>query len=118
MGENLDEAEVLIKKALKLSPNKGYVIDSLGWVYYKKGRYDEAIELLNKAASLQSDDPAIMEHLGDVYVEKGDTLKALEYYVKGLSMFEHYSDEPDEKLKERLENKINRIRQNMSVESS
>ncbi len=43
MGQNLEEAERLIKKALTFKPGDGYITDSLGWVYYKTGRYKEAL---------------------------------------------------------------------------
>ncbi|CAD7783277.1 MAG: Tetratricopeptide repeat protein [Candidatus Methanoperedenaceae archaeon GB50] len=39
MGENLEEAERLIKRALEIKPEDGYIIDSLGWVYYQRGEY-------------------------------------------------------------------------------
>lgn len=114
MGVNLDEAEDLIKRALKISPNKGYIIDSLGWVYYKKRRYKEATQLLEKAASLQPDDPAIMEHLGDLYKDRGDTLKALEYYKRGVGLFKDPLEREDVKLKMRLQKKVNSLKRNLN----
>ena len=44
MGLNLDEALDMIKTAVDLRPNDGYIVDSLGWAYYRLGRYDEAVE--------------------------------------------------------------------------
>ena len=66
-GIRLDEAESLILRALEISPNDGYYIDSLGWVYYQRGEYEEAIEQLERAMDLASDDATIAEHLGDAY---------------------------------------------------
>ncbi|MBF0411880.1 MAG: tetratricopeptide repeat protein [Desulfamplus sp.] len=85
LGIKLDEAEDLIKRSLALKPDDGYITDSLGWVYYKKGEYDKAIESLERAVSLSSGDPVIAEHLGDAYREKKMYSKALEAYKNALS---------------------------------
>ena len=47
-GINLEEALALIQKALKLKPDNGYMIDSLGWVYFKMGKHEEAVKALQK----------------------------------------------------------------------
>lgn len=112
-GENLDEAEGLVTRALEISPNKGHMIDSLGWIYYKRGNLDKALEFLHRATQLISDDPTVMEHLGDVYNDKGNTLKALEYYEKSLGL----NLEEDKELKERVEKKINLVRQKLNAKS-
>ena len=67
-GIKLDEAELMIKKALSKKPNDGAIIDSLGWVYYKKGNYQLALAELLKANELVPDDPTIAEHIGDTYI--------------------------------------------------
>jgi len=84
LGQNLDEAEKLIKEALKYKPDDGYITDSLGWVYYKKGMIQEALQYLEKAVSLVPDDPIILEHLGDAYLKANQKDKALEYYQRSL----------------------------------
>jgi tetratricopeptide (TPR) repeat protein len=76
MGMNLDEALSLIRKAVALRPNDGYIVDSLGWAYYRLGRYDEAVTEMEKAIALRADDPVIHDHLGDVYWKAGRTLEA------------------------------------------
>ena len=83
-GENLDEAERLIKEALKQDPDNGAIIDSLGWVYFKKGLFTEALKYLEKAARLVPDDPSILEHLGDVHRKRGDNEEALSCYKRSL----------------------------------
>ncbi|MBF0378357.1 MAG: tetratricopeptide repeat protein [Desulfamplus sp.] len=85
LGINLDEAEELIKRSLAIKPDDGYITDSLGWVYYKKGDYDRAIDILEKAVKLSSGDTVIFEHLGDAYREKKSYLKAIEAYKNALS---------------------------------
>ena len=67
MGVQLDEAEELIQRALKIQPNDGFYIDSLGWVYYQKGDYPKAVEQLERAVEITVDDPTIIEHLADAY---------------------------------------------------
>ncbi len=76
-GINLDEAETLIKKALASDAQNGAYIDSLGWVYYKKGKVDEALAQLEKAVRLYPD-PEIYGHLIEAYTKKGLTEKAQE----------------------------------------
>lgn len=84
LGINLDEAENLIRTALKFRPNDGYIIDSLGWVYYQKGQYEQAIIFLEKAVGLVDDDPILLEHLGDVYFKINDLPQAIEFYQRAL----------------------------------
>jgi tetratricopeptide (TPR) repeat protein len=84
MGENLDEAERLITEALKYKPDDGYITDSLGWVYFKKGLYAKAVEFLKKATAIVTDDPVMLEHLGDAYLKLNDRENALESYNRAL----------------------------------
>ena len=85
MGENLDEAEEMVLKALEKKPDDGFITDSLGWVYYKKGMLEKAVEVLKKAEKLSSGDPLIIEHLGDVYVALNDFVKAKKAYENALA---------------------------------
>jgi len=84
MGQNLDEAEALIREALKYKPDDGYITDSLGWVFFKKGNYEKALIYLRKAVALAPDDPIILEHLGDAYLKLNDIENALKYYQESL----------------------------------
>jgi tetratricopeptide (TPR) repeat protein len=83
-GENLDEAEKLISRALELKPNDGFYLDSLGWVHFQKGEYDKAQPLLEKAAKLEPKEGVIFEHLGDVKKAKGDKAAAHQLYEQAL----------------------------------
>lgn len=102
LGRDLDEAERLIKEALKYKPDDGYITDSLGWVYYKKKRFKEAVKVLKKAVNLVPDDPIILEHLGDAYIQVDEKEKALKYYE--LSIQRKKED------KEALEKKIKKLK--------
>ena len=84
LGMNLDEAEELILRALKFKPDDGYITDSLGWVYYKKGNYAKAVVTLEKAVSMVPDDPTLLEHLGDALAKAKNTEKAVETYKRSL----------------------------------
>ena len=99
-GINLDEAEELIEKALEQRPNSGAYIDSLGWMYFKKSQLKKARKELETAASLL-EDAVILEHLGDVYFSLGEIEKAKEVWGRALGL-----KSPDEKIKERIEEKI------------
>ena len=100
LDQNLDEAEMLVKKALKHKPGDGYIIDSLGWVYFKKGLYQKALPLLIKAAGIVPDDPLILEHLGDAYLMTDDKKKALETYRDSLKKKKKDKDELEKKILE------------------
>jgi tetratricopeptide (TPR) repeat protein len=101
LGINLDEAEVLVKRAMNSKPNDGYITDSLGWVYYKKGLYERAVGVLKEAARLANNDPTILEHLGDAYIKLNNPKKGLEAYRKAL--------EKKGEKKEALEQKIQSV---------
>ena len=75
-NENVPEALALIKKAVELKPEDGYYIDSLGWAYFRLGRFDEAVEQLERAVELKAEDPTINDHLGDAYWRAGRKLEA------------------------------------------
>lgn len=77
MGINLDEALDLIRKAVLLRPQDGYIVDSLGWAYYQLGRYDDAVIELEKAIKLRPEDPTINDHLGDAYWKTGREIEAV-----------------------------------------
>ena len=70
-GVKLDESLSYIKQALSLEPNNPAYLDSLGWAYFKLGKYDLAEESLTKAAVHMSSDPTVQEHLGDLYQKTG-----------------------------------------------
>jgi tetratricopeptide (TPR) repeat protein len=66
-GLKLDEALQMIKTAVELRPTDGFIVDSLGWVYYRLGRFEDAVKELERAIELRPADPVINDHLGDAY---------------------------------------------------
>ena len=75
-GVNLDEGMKMIKRAVDQRPDDGYIVDSLGWAYYRIGNYEEAVKNLERAIDLKPEDPTINDHLGDAYWRIGRTLEA------------------------------------------
>jgi len=86
----LDEAYDLIKKAVDLDPDNGAYLDSLGWVYYRQGKYTEAEELLERAIA-QMPDPTVHDHLGDVYAKLGRTRDAITQWQASMTEFRKQS---------------------------
>ena len=75
-GINLDEGLEMIRKAVTLRPDDGYFIDSLGWAYYRTGKYDDAVRELERAVELKPNEAVINDHLGDAYWKVGRHLEA------------------------------------------
>lgn len=76
MDMHLEKALGLIEKAVEAQPRDGYIIDSLGWAFYKLDRMEEAVETLERAVMLLPNDPEINDHLGDAYWKAGRRLEA------------------------------------------
>ncbi len=108
-GIQLDRAQELIERAVKHKPNSGYIIDSLGWVYFRKGLYDKALIELKRAMELTPEDPVINEHLGDVYFKKEHYERALESYERALAL--------ENADKERLKEKIRDVTEHLKGEN-
>jgi tetratricopeptide (TPR) repeat protein len=81
----LNEAITLIEKALALSPNDHYMLDSLGWAHYRKGNLDKAIQYLQDAYSINPD-PEIAAHLGEVLWHKGRHEQAKKIWNDALTI--------------------------------
>src|SRR5712672_3580571 len=75
-GINLDEGMKMIKRAVDQRPDDGYIVDSLGWAFYRIGNFEDAVKNLERAIDLKPEDPTINDHLGDAYWRTGRTLEA------------------------------------------
>jgi tetratricopeptide (TPR) repeat protein len=75
-GVNLDDGMSMIKRAVEQRADDGYIVDSLGWAYYRLGNVDEAVKQLERAVELKPEDPTINDHLGDAYWRAGRVLEA------------------------------------------
>ena len=84
-GTNLERGLKLIKQAVAARPNSGYIVDSLGWAYYRLKDYRKAVTQLERAVELRPDDPTINDHLGDAYWRVGREIEARYQWKKALS---------------------------------
>ncbi|MDX9730792.1 MAG: tetratricopeptide repeat protein [Bdellovibrionales bacterium] len=87
-GEELDQAEKLARRALELKPQDGYIMDTLGWVMFKKGQFEAAVKVLEDAHRLQPDEAIIADHLGDAYYYFRMPERAKRYYEKAVALAE------------------------------
>jgi Flp pilus assembly protein TadD len=99
-GINLDEGMNMIRRAVDQRPDDGYIVDSLGWAYFRIGKYDEAVRYLERAVELKPEDPTINDHLGDGYWRVGRTLEARFQWAHARDL----KPEPDElhKIEEKI----------------
>ncbi|MEX0305786.1 MAG: tetratricopeptide repeat protein [Ruegeria sp.] len=86
--EKLDEALNMIERAVSARPDSGYIVDSLGWVLFRLGRYDEAVEHMERAVELMPVDPVVNDHLGDVYWAVGRAREAEFQWKRALSFID------------------------------
>ncbi len=84
-GVRLDEALLLAQRALFLK-EAGHIFDTVGWVFYRMGRYAEASEQLLEASRRLPDDPEVAEHLADTWKALGEKAKAAALYRRLLEL--------------------------------
>ena len=99
-GTNLEKAERFIRRAIKLRPNDGYFIDSLGWAFYRMGDYKKAVYELEKAVEIVPNDPVINDHLGDALWRAGYKNEAVFQWKRSLLY------KPEEDLKNNIKYKL------------
>jgi tetratricopeptide (TPR) repeat protein len=99
-NENIAEAERMLRRAVEQRPNSGQIVDSLGWAYFRLGRYAEAVPLLERAVELVPEDAVILDHLGDAYWRVGRRLEASFQWQRALS------NKPEPELKAEIEKKL------------
>ena len=110
-GINLDEALGMIERAVAAQPESGYIVDSLGWVLYRLGRYEEAIVQMECAAELMPTDPVVNDHLGDVLWAVDRRTEARFQWRRALSLHQT-SPSPDldpERVRRKLEIGLDRV---------
>jgi tetratricopeptide (TPR) repeat protein len=103
-GVNLDQGMDMIKRAVQQRPDDGYIVDSLGWAYFRLGNYEEAVKQLERAIELKPEDPTINDHLGDAYWRVGRLLEARFQWAHARDLKPDPEDLPkiEAKLKEGL----------------
>ena len=104
MNIKLEAGLDMIRKAVDLRPDDGYIVDSLGWAYYRLGRFEDAVGELERAVDLRAADPTINDHLGDAYWRVGRRLEAIFQWRTALTMKPEETEIPKirKKIKEGL----------------
>lgn len=107
MNINLDRGMDMIRAAVDLRPDDGYIVDSLGWAYYRLGQYEDAVRELERAVVLRPSDPTINDHLGDAFWKVGRFTEAKFQWERALSNIDEYDESLvptiEQKLKDGLE---------------
>lgn len=85
-GEHLDEAVGMLEKARALRPLDGFIADSVGWAYYKLGRFQDAARTLEEAVQLAPGAADVNDHLGDAYWRVGRKIDARFQWQHALAM--------------------------------
>jgi tetratricopeptide (TPR) repeat protein len=80
----LEESLNYIKRAVTMEPTNGAYLDSLGWAYFKLGKYDLAEENLTKASLRMSSDPTVQDHMGDLYQKTGRLKLAAAHWERAV----------------------------------
>ncbi len=109
MNTELDQAEKYARKAVSKERSDAFILDTLGWVLYKKGQFKEASEVLEKAHLLQPSVGIIAEHLGDVYTKVQKFDKAKDFFQKAVE------NETDLTKKKDLEQKLTSVEKNLKT---
>ena len=102
IGIKTDAAIEYIVEAYEKNPNDGFIMDSVGWIFYKIGDYDNAITFLERASELDPQNAVISDHLGDAYWQGGRKTEALYQWKQALRQ----KDEFNEVNKKRVKSKI------------
>lgn len=113
-GENLEQAQKMIQAAVDTEPDNAAYLDSMGWVYYKLGRFNKAMTWLQRATAAPGGEyPVILDHLGDVLYRVGHHKLALTTWQqaqRGLKDLESVGDDPElHGLGDRLGGKIEAV---------
>lgn len=91
-GNELEKAYEFINKAVSLNPEDGYIRDSLGWYYFKKGDTKRALTELEVAFKKVPDDIEILKHLAEIHIRLKNLLKAKHYLQAALKQARYQSD--------------------------
>lgn len=103
-GKRIPEALTMLEKARSLRPYDGYIVDSVGWAYYRLGRYDDAARTLEAAVLLVPGDSTINDHFGDALWKAGRKMEARFQWNHALAFSEDAGEKAgiEQKLKSGL----------------
>jgi len=103
-NKNIEEAFDLIISAYNKTPTEGTIVDSLGWAFYKIGKYDEAVKYLEAAIDLTSTEAVIYDHLGDAYWQSGRKDEAVFQWNHAIALQDSSGELNKETVKEKIRN--------------
>ena len=105
-GVSLDKALGHLHKALSIQPKNGYFLDSLSWIYFKKGESQKALNELKKAMVYTSPDPVLYSHLGDIHFSLENYLEANKAWETSLFLTLEKNDDSNGELPDPKDLKI------------
>jgi tetratricopeptide (TPR) repeat protein len=118
-GVKLDEALAFVKKAVDLDPANGAYLDSLGWAYFRLGKYELAEDSLIKASQRIGTDPTVQDHLGDLYQKTGRLKLAAAHWERALSEWNKtVAAEVDQTDVARVQKKLESAKMKLAKEDS
>lgn len=100
--EHYQRALTMLEEAVELSPNSGFIVDSLAWVQFKLGMYEDALKNMEIAVELMPADPILNDHLGDVYWKNGREQEAIFQWKRAISFYDA-DDEDLDRVNRKLE---------------
>ncbi|MEM1287935.1 MAG: tetratricopeptide repeat protein [Pseudomonadota bacterium] len=107
-GENLDRSVEMLQRAVEMRPESGYIVDSLGWVYFRLGRFEEAVEQLERAVILDPTQAVIHDHLGDAYWMVGRRLEARFQWSHARDLDDDLDEIDDDVIQRKLQRGLTR----------
>jgi len=105
----VQEGLELIQQAIKQEPNNGAYLDSLGWAYYRLGRYAEAEREIRRAVELSPGDPTMTDHFADALMKQSKVREAINAYEESLKQWQ--ASAPAEKNNAEMEKVRNKLEQ-------
>ena len=111
-GKSLDKALSHLNKALLIQPKNGFFLDSLSWIYFKKGESGKALRELKKAMVYTAPDPVLYSHLGDIHFSLMNYIEASKAWETSLFLTLEEKDDVDNELPDpkELEEKIQKVK--------
>jgi tetratricopeptide (TPR) repeat protein len=111
----LNEALAMIQKVIAREPNNGAYLDSLGWAYYRLGRFPEAEEEIRRAVELAPGDPTMNDHYGDALMQQKKVREAVAAWEEALKQWQASAPaEKDASEMDKIRNKLEQARKQLA----
>jgi len=90
----------MVKRALAAEPKNPVYLDTLGWIYFRQGRYQQAVQILKKPGRTPRRNAELRDHLGDAYARVGRMHEARNLWQQALER-----DPDNARLRQKLGNR-------------